>query len=119
MTNAAPCPEGSHSTRIQQESAPASFALADIRFGQLVQSRRTFAWTLAATMLVTYFAFILLIAFSPDLLGVPIVAGHPTTWGIPVGLGMLAFTFALVAIYVLRANAVYDVKLDAIRRKEQ
>ncbi|WP_346778656.1 DUF485 domain-containing protein [Burkholderia sp. Ac-20353] len=53
------------------------------------------------------------------MLGTPIVTGHPTTWGIPIGLGMLAFTFALVAIYVHRANAVYDAILDAIRREDQ
>jgi uncharacterized membrane protein (DUF485 family) len=68
-------------------------------------------------MLVAYFAFILLIAFAPALLGTPIVAGHPTTWGIPIGLGMLVFTFALVAIYVRRANTVFDGLLDNIRRE--
>nr|WP_241021620.1 DUF485 domain-containing protein [Burkholderia sp. Ac-20353] len=61
----------------------------------------------------------MLIAFAPGVLGTPIVTGHPTTWGIPIGLGMLAFTFALVAIYVHRANAVYDAILDAIRREDQ
>ncbi|WP_232477990.1 DUF485 domain-containing protein [Caballeronia calidae] len=69
-------------------------------------------------MLVAYFSFILLIAFAPGVLGTQIVAGHPTTWGIPVGLGMLAFTFGLVAIYVHRANTVYDVLLERVRRQE-
>ncbi|HDR9882296.1 TPA: DUF485 domain-containing protein [Burkholderia cenocepacia] len=93
--------------------------LGDIRFCQLVKSRRRFSWALAGSMLAAYFAFILVIAFAPDVLGTAIIAGHPTTWGIPVGVGMLAFTFALVAIYVHRANTVFDTVLDAIRREEQ
>jgi uncharacterized membrane protein (DUF485 family) len=70
-------------------------------------------------MLAAYFAFILLIAFAPGVLGTPILAGHPTTWGILVGLGMLVFTFGLVGIYVYRANTVYDAQLDSIRRGER
>jgi uncharacterized membrane protein (DUF485 family) len=92
--------------------------LGDVQFHQFVRRRRRFSWTLAASMLVAYFAFILLIAFAPGVLGTPIVAGHPTTWGIPIGLGMLVFTFGLVAIYVYRANTVYDVLLERIRRQE-
>lgn len=119
MTNVAACPEDSESARVRQGQVTAPLILGDIRFHQFVRARRRFSWTLAATMLAAYFAFILLIAFAPGVLGTPIVAGHPTTWGIPVGLGMLAFTFALVAIYVHRANTVHDAMLDTIRRKEQ
>ncbi len=38
-------------------------------------------------MLASYFAFILVIAFDPKLLGSPLSAGSVTTWGIPAGLG--------------------------------
>ncbi|PTB19964.1 DUF485 domain-containing protein [Trinickia symbiotica] len=92
---------------------------AEEQFYQFVKTRRTFSWALAAAMLVAYFAFILLIAFAPDVLGTPIVAGHSITWGIPVGLGMLAFTFGLVALYVHRANSTYDSMLDGIRLERQ
>jgi uncharacterized membrane protein (DUF485 family) len=85
-------------------------------FHELVRKRRTFAWTLTILMLVIYFGFILTLAFSPHLLGQPIVEGQPTTWGIPIGFGMFAVTFALVAIYVYVANSVHDSLVADIRR---
>jgi uncharacterized membrane protein (DUF485 family) len=82
--------------------------LNDSRFHALVRKRRTFAWSLTILMLAIYFAFILTLAFSPGLLGQPIVSGQPMTWGIPVGFSMFVVTFALVAAYVYRANSVHD-----------
>ena len=89
--------------------------LRDPRFRQLVARRRRFAWSLTAVMLALYFAFILSLAFSPAWLGRPIVPGRPTTWGIPAGFGMFVATFALVALYVQRANTVHDALVASIR----
>ncbi len=119
MTNATAYSSAAQPSMPRQGPATPPAILADIRFRQLVQSRRRFSWTLTASMLAAYFAFIFLIALAPGILGTPIVAGHPTTWGIPIGVGMLGFTFALVAIYVHRANTVFDTALDTIRREEQ
>jgi uncharacterized membrane protein (DUF485 family) len=90
--------------------------LDDIRFQTLVRQRRGFSWSLTVLMLVLYFAFILTLAFSPDLLGRRISADQPCTWGIPVGFGMFAVTFALVAVYVVRANTVFDPAVSAIKK---
>ncbi|MGT0250855.1 DUF485 domain-containing protein [Burkholderia pyrrocinia] len=96
--------------------APATHPLLrDARFRDLVRRRRLFAWSLTLVMLALYFAFILTLAFSPTLLGQPIVQGRPTPWGIPVGFGMFVVTFALVALYVYRANSVYDTIVASIR----
>jgi uncharacterized membrane protein (DUF485 family) len=89
--------------------------LNEALFHELVRKRRTFAWTLTLLMLVIYFGFILTLAFSPQLLGQPIVQGQPTTWGIPIGFGMFVLTFALVAIYVYEANSVHDAIIADIR----
>ena len=89
--------------------------LDDPRFRALVRSRRTFSWTLTVIMLAVYFAFILTLAFEPALLGRPVTQGYPTTWGIPIGFGMFVFTFALVALYVVRANTTYDRAVSQIR----
>ena len=59
------------------------------RFKELVSRRDRFAWLLSAIMLGLYVAFILLIAFEPQLLGTRIGAG-PITWGIPLGMGLVA-----------------------------
>jgi uncharacterized membrane protein (DUF485 family) len=84
-----------------------------------LRARRAFSWTLTLVMLIVYFAFILTLAFWPALLGRPIVQGYPTTWGIPVGFGMFVFTFALVAVYVARANSSFDHAISEIRNGVQ
>ncbi|AOK02862.1 DUF485 domain-containing protein [Burkholderia vietnamiensis] len=96
-------------------AAPQHPLLRDARFRQLVARRRRVAWSLTAVMLALYFAFILALAFSPAWLGRPIAPGRTTTWGIPVGFGMFVATFALVALYVRRANSVHDARVASIR----
>ena len=76
-------------------------------FRELVDKRTRFAWTLSAAMLAIYFGFIVVIAFAPKLLAVPI-AGGVTTVGIPVGLFVIVSAFVLTGIYVSRANTTFD-----------
>jgi uncharacterized membrane protein (DUF485 family) len=83
-----------------------------------IRTRRRFSWSLTAAMLAIYFGFILTLAFRPDLLARQLVAGQPMSVGIPIGFGMFAFTFALVAIYVYRTNAVYDRLITEVRNGE-
>jgi len=56
------------------------------KYQMLVKKRSRFAWTLSIIMLVVYYAFILTIAFDPQLLGTPLGEGKVTTVGIPVGI---------------------------------
>jgi uncharacterized membrane protein (DUF485 family) len=88
----------------------------DPRFQVLLSSRRRFIWGLTALMLGVYFGYILTLAYRPDLLGVRLVASQPMTVGIPIGFGMFAFTFGLVAVYVYRANSVYDAMIRNLRQ---
>jgi Na+(H+)/acetate symporter ActP len=39
------------------------------KYQELVSKRSRFAWTLSVVMLVVYYAFIMILAFSPELLG--------------------------------------------------
>ena len=82
--------------------------LQNPRFHQLVSRRQRFAWLLSAIMLGLYLAFILMIAFAPDLLGSRIGPGSPVTWGIPIGIGLDVLAFLLTGIYVYRANGEFD-----------
>lgn len=84
------------------------------QFKQLVARRERFAWLLSAIMLGLYVTFILLIAFAPQLLGTPISAGSVTTWGIPMGVGLILSAFILTGIYVYRANGEFDTLNQAI-----
>ncbi|MGH8434744.1 MAG: DUF485 domain-containing protein [Pseudomonas sp.] len=84
------------------------------RFKELVAKRERFAWILSAIMLGLYVAFILIIAFDPQLFGKPISPGSATTWGIPVGVGLIVSAFVLTGIYVFRANGEFDDLNQAI-----
>jgi uncharacterized membrane protein (DUF485 family) len=65
-------------------------------------------------MLVVYYAFILLIAFSPETLGASL-SGGMTTVGIPVGIAIIIFSFAMTGIYVKRANSEFDDLLKKVK----
>ena len=90
------------------------------RFQELVAKRERFAWILSAIMLGLYVAFILLIAFEPQLLGTRISSDSPVTWGIPLGVGLILSAFVLTGIYVKRANGEFDrlnqAVLDEVRQ---
>jgi uncharacterized membrane protein (DUF485 family) len=88
----------------------------DPRYLALVRRRSGFAWALTGVICVIYYGYILLIAFRPDILARPI-GGGVMTLGIPVGLGVILSGIALTAIYVIRANRVYDPELAALRRE--
>ena len=87
---------------------------SDPKFHELVQKRSAFAWKLAITMLVIYYAFILTIAFSPETLGTPIGDGVMTV-GIPVGVAIILISFLLTGIYVKRANGEFDELTNRIK----
>jgi uncharacterized membrane protein (DUF485 family) len=87
----------------------------DERYRRLVTTRSRFGWRLTILMLVIYFGYILLIAFEPHILARPLGDGV-TSLGIPLGLGVILAGIALTAIYVRRANKVFDRDLDALRR---
>lgn len=92
---------------------------ANPRFQELVAKRERFAWLLSLIMLGLYLAFILLIAFEPQLLGTRISADSPTTWGIPLGIGLILSAFVLTGIYVKRANGEFDALNQSILEEVQ
>lgn len=85
----------------------------------LVRSRRRFALTLTALILILYYGFILTIAFAPSFLGTPVAAGAVTTIGIPVGILIILSAFILTGIYVVRANGRFDELTTAIQEDRQ
>ena len=77
------------------------------KYQELTTKRTRFAWTLSIIMLVVYYAFIMVIAFNPALLGTKIGSGVMTL-GIPVGIAIIFIAFILAGIYVRRANGEFD-----------
>ena len=78
------------------------------KFSELVSKRTAFGWRLSIVMLLIYYAFILLVAFAPGILGTPIASGSVITVGIPLGVIIIVSAFVLTGIYVRRANTEFD-----------
>lgn len=81
--------------------------MASAAFQTLRARRSRLAWTLTIAMLVIYYGFILLIAFSPETLAVKTGTGAMSL-GLPVGLGVILSAIILTGIYVWRANRDFD-----------
>jgi uncharacterized membrane protein (DUF485 family) len=77
------------------------------KYKQLTKSRNLFAWTLSIIMLVVYYAFILVLAFEPQILGTKL-GDSVITVGIPVGLAIIVIAFVLSGVYVNKANGEFD-----------
>jgi uncharacterized membrane protein (DUF485 family) len=90
---------------------------ADPEFQKLQSQRSRFSWGLAALTLVDFYIYILVIAFKPAWLAVPLHANTVITWGIPVAVGIILLGFVLTGIYVWRANNEFDVKTAAIVKR--
>lgn len=78
------------------------------KYAELVRKRSTFAWLLSAVILIIYYGFIMVIAFAPKILGIPLSEGSVTTIGLPIGVGVILSAIALTGIYVYRANTEFD-----------
>ncbi|MDD3591243.1 MAG: DUF485 domain-containing protein [Sulfurovum sp.] len=84
------------------------------KYQELVSKRSAFAWMLSIIMLVIYYAFIMLIAFKPELLGMKTGEGVMTI-GIPIGIAIIVISFVLTGIYVRRANSEFDALSQQIK----
>jgi len=84
------------------------------KYQELVSKRSSFAWRLSLIMLVVYYAFIMTIAFKPELLAIQ-MGGSVITLGIPVGIFIILLSFLLAGIYVRRANGEFDQLTREIR----
>ena len=77
-------------------------------FKSLVKRKSFVSWLLSAITLVTYFSFILLVAFFPAVLGFKISDESVITIGIPIGVSIILLAFTLTGVYVLIANREFD-----------
>jgi uncharacterized membrane protein (DUF485 family) len=81
----------------------------DPKYQALVSKRSRFAWILSIIMLVIYYTFIMVIAFSPQTFAIKIAEGSVITIGIPIGILIIVSAFVLTGIYVWRANEAADI----------
>ena len=88
------------------------------KYRELVSKRTRFAWILSIIMLVIYYAFILVIAFSPEWFAVKISDTSVITVGILIGLAVIISAFVLTGVYVWRANGEFDNLTNQIIKEE-
>jgi uncharacterized membrane protein (DUF485 family) len=86
------------------------------KYKELKSKRTRFGFWLTVSMMAVYYGFILLVAFNKAFLSQQL-GGGVITIGIPIGFGVILFTIVITAIYVLRANKVYDDLTSAISRE--
>jgi len=84
----------------------------DPNFKKLVHERSSFGWTLAIIILVIYYGYIALVAFTPDLIAWKLAGS--VTFGIVLGAAIIVISIVLTGLYVMRANAEYDDLTAAI-----
>jgi uncharacterized membrane protein (DUF485 family) len=77
-------------------------------FRRLASERTRFGAGMSIGMAAAYFTYILTIAFWPQLLGLSLWSGTVITWGVLIGVALIALGFVLTAIYVQRANSRFD-----------
>ena len=88
------------------------------QYQQLIKARNALGWSLTILVFAAYYGFILIVAFDKNLFATPLAAGMTTTWGIPLGIGIILLTVLLTAIYVRKANSQFDPALKQILEKE-
>ena len=88
---------------------------ADKEYQALVKKRRKFALTLTFIILVIYFSFILTLAYAPSFFAISLSEDSVTTLGIPLGVGIIVFSFILTGIYVRKANHEFDSILNRLK----
>ena len=82
----------------------------------LAARRWRLALTLTILMLVTYFGFVLLVAYDKPLLGKILAPG--LSLGILLGALVIIVAWLLTGIYVRWANRTYDVELERLKKGE-
>jgi uncharacterized membrane protein (DUF485 family) len=84
------------------------------RFKALVKKRWSVSITLTILLFVSYYGYILVIAYGKEFLSQKV--GEFVNWGIILGVACIVFAWLLTLIYVLWANNVYDKEVDSIKQ---
>lgn len=81
---------------------------ANPKFHEFVGARNRYSIIMSIIGAAAYYGFILLVAYDKEFLAKKIGEGYTMSLGIPLGVGVIAFTIILTWIYVRRANSEYD-----------
>jgi uncharacterized membrane protein (DUF485 family) len=82
-------------------------------FKALVAKRWKVSMVLLATLFITYYGYIVLVATNKELVSQKI--GDVTTLAIPLGIAAIVVAWALTAFYVAWANKSYDPEVERLK----
>jgi uncharacterized membrane protein (DUF485 family) len=68
-------------------------------------------------MLFVYVGFMLLVGYNKEFL-MSSFSGGVTTWGIPLGLGIIVLSFVLCGVYSYIANTLDQLNEEALKEVE-
>jgi uncharacterized membrane protein (DUF485 family) len=86
---------------------------ANPKYQELVSKRNSYSWMMTILMLVVYYGYIVLVAFNKEFLAQKTGAGV-TSYGIPIGVGVIVFTIIITGIYIRRANTEFDALKEQV-----
>jgi len=92
---------------------------ANPKFLEFVAMRSKYSIIMAIVSAAAYYGFILLVAFNKEFLAQKIGEGYTMSIGVPIGVGVIAFTILLTWIYVRRANTEFDAINEALIKEAQ
>jgi len=87
------------------------------KFAELVGKRTRFAIILSLIVLVPYYSFMMITAFSPALLATPLSTGGIMTVGWPIGVVLIVGSWILTGIYINRANGEFDLLTEQVLKE--
>ncbi|CAK0744934.1 DUF485 domain-containing inner membrane protein YjcH [uncultured Gammaproteobacteria bacterium] len=90
------------------------------KFDLLVKRRGRLAAILSTIVLVSYYGFMMVVAFAPSLLHKPLGEGYVLTIGAPIGAAIIIVGWLLTGLYSYYANTEFeDLNNDIIRESQQ
>lgn len=89
-------------------SKTATQLLENPTFLQMAAKKRRLSTICSLLMLIVYFGYIGIIAWSPQTFARPVHAGAATSWGIYAGLFVIIFSILITGYYVYKANGEFD-----------
>ena len=83
------------------------------KYRELKAKRTSLGWWLTLAGMLSYYGFILLVAFNKPLLAQKLGSGVMTV-GMPLGVAVIVFTIIITWIYIRRANSEFDSLTEKI-----
>ena len=86
---------------------------ANPKYQELVSKRNSYSWVMTILMLLVYYGYIVLVAFNKEFLAQK-TGACVTSYGIPIGVGVIVFTIIITGIYIRRANTEFDALKEQV-----